>query len=44
MSFKISKPIKILKRSMKEVQKGNFDIKVSVESLNEVGDLSKAFN
>lgn len=44
ISLKISRPIKILKASMKEVEKGNFDIKVGVESSDEIGELSKAFN
>ena len=44
MSRRISKPVKILESSMNEAEKGNFDIKVNIESDDEIGELSKAFN
>lgn len=44
MSRRISKPVKILESSMNEAEKGNFDIKVNIESEDEIGELSKAFN
>jgi len=44
LSRRISRPIKRLESSMKEVEKGNFDIKVDIENSNEIGELGKAFN
>jgi two-component system sensor histidine kinase YesM len=44
LSSRISRPIKRLEASMKEVEKGNFDIHVAIESSNEIGQLSKRFN
>jgi two-component system sensor histidine kinase YesM len=44
LSLRISRPIKRLEASMKEVEKGNFDIQVNIESYNEIGQLSKRFN
>jgi two-component system sensor histidine kinase YesM len=44
ISYRISKPIKILEFSMKEVEKGNFDIKTNIQNSNEVGKLGKTFN
>ncbi|NHN32360.1 cache domain-containing sensor histidine kinase [Paenibacillus agricola] len=44
LSSRISRPIKQLETSMKEVEKGNFDIQVVIESRNEIGQLSKRFN
>jgi two-component system sensor histidine kinase YesM len=44
LSLRISRPIKRLESSMKEVEKGNFDIQVNIESSNEIGQLSKRFN
>lgn len=44
LSLRISKPIKYLERSMKEVEKGNFDIQVDIQSSNEIGHLSVRFN
>jgi two-component system sensor histidine kinase YesM len=43
-SYRISKPIKVLEFSMKEVEKGNFDVKINIQESNEVGKLGKAFN
>ena len=44
LSRRISRPIKHLDSLMKEVQKGNFDIKVDIESSNEIGELSRTFH
>jgi two-component system sensor histidine kinase YesM len=44
LSLRISRPIKQLEASMKEVEKGNFDIQVDIEGSNEIGQLSKRFN
>jgi two-component system sensor histidine kinase YesM len=44
LSLRISRPIKRLEGSMKEVEKGNFDIQMDIESTNEIGQLSKRFN
>lgn len=44
ISKKISKPIKILELSMKEVEKGNFDNSLpTISANNEIGRLSKTF-
>ncbi|CAM3488682.1 sensor histidine kinase [Aeromicrobium ponti] len=44
LSTWISNPIKQLEKSMKQVENGNFDIKVDTRSKNEVGRLSLSFN
>jgi two-component system sensor histidine kinase YesM len=44
LSLRISRPIKHLEVSMKQIEKGNFDIQVNIESSNEIGQLSKRFN
>lgn len=44
ISSKISKPIKNLQKSMKQVEDGNFDIIVDEKGEYEVVQLSKAFN
>ena len=44
ISSRISKPIKKLELSMKEVEKGNFDSKIDIQSSNEIGKLSRTFN
>lgn len=44
ISLRISRPIKHLESSMKEVEKGNFDIQVDIQSSNEIGHLSNRFN
>ncbi|WP_426452572.1 sensor histidine kinase [Paenibacillus sp. S-38] len=44
LSSRISRPIKHLESSMKEVERGNFDTQVDIESSNEIGHLSKRFN
>lgn len=45
MSSTITKPIKVLKDSMKEVEKGNFkNASIALHSNNEIGSLSNSFN
>jgi two-component system sensor histidine kinase YesM len=44
LSLRISRPIKQLEASMKQVEKGNFDTQVNIEDSNEIGQLSKRFN
>lgn len=44
ISAKISKPIKELEKSMKKVEKGEFDINIDIKGEAEVAQLSKAFN
>lgn len=44
MSFKISRPIKILENSMRRVSEGNFDTVSDVKGDNEVESLSRTFN
>lgn len=44
LSSRISRPIKQLESSMKEVERGNFDTQVEIRSANEIGHLSARFN
>lgn len=44
ISVRISRPIKTLTRSVQEVEKGNFEIKVRVTSSDEIGNLAAKFN
>lgn len=44
LSYKLTKPIKNLDAHMKQVEKGNFDIRVDIESINEMGKLARTFN
>ncbi|MGI6777619.1 MAG: cache domain-containing sensor histidine kinase [Acetivibrionales bacterium] len=44
LSRRISMPIKTLESHMNKVENGNFDIKVDIQSSNEIGQLSRAFN
>jgi two-component system, sensor histidine kinase YesM len=41
VSFRISHPIEALRRSMQEVEKGNFDMDITVECSNEVYQLAR---
>jgi two-component system, sensor histidine kinase YesM len=41
VSARISRPIEALRRSMQEVEKGNFDIDITVESENEIYQLAR---
>ncbi|NQX62431.1 cache domain-containing sensor histidine kinase [Paenibacillus qinlingensis] len=44
LSITLTKPIKQLEVHMKQVEKGNFDIRVDVEGANEISKLSRTFN
>jgi two-component system sensor histidine kinase YesM len=44
LAQRISKPIKELRRSMRDVEQGNFDITADIRSSNEIGELGKDFN
>ncbi|MGG1517643.1 sensor histidine kinase [Paenibacillus oryzisoli] len=44
LSITLTRPIKQLEGHMKQVEKGNFDIRVEVEGLNEISKLSRTFN
>ena len=44
VSTRISRPIKLLRRSMQAVEQGNFDIQADIRSSNEIGELGKDFN
>lgn len=41
---RILKPIEDLKRGVDEISKGNYDLELKVDDLNEVSDLTNAFN
>ncbi|MFX3640766.1 MAG: cache domain-containing protein [Candidatus Pristimantibacillus sp.] len=44
LSFTLTRPIKKLDTHMKQVEKGNFDIRIEIEAANEVGKLGRTFN
>lgn len=44
VSFRISRPIKLLTRSMQEVERGNFDTHVKIAASDEIGNLGHTFN
>ena len=44
LSLRISRPIKRLRKSMQAVEMGNFDIRVDIQSEDEIGELGKDFN
>lgn len=44
LSFRLTNPIKRLESLMKKVEKGDFNIRVEVESTDEIGKLSRSFN
>ena len=44
LSFTMTRPLKRLDARMKEVEKGDFDIRVEVTSPNEIGKLARTFN
>ncbi|NRF93750.1 sensor histidine kinase [Paenibacillus frigoriresistens] len=44
LSFALAKPIKELDTHMKQVEKGNFDIRVDILAANEIGKLARTFN
>jgi len=44
LSRRLSRPIKRLQKQMKQVEKGNFDIRSEVLAENEIGQLGRTFN
>lgn len=44
ISSRITKPIKLLRQSMRSVESGEFDVEAAVESDNEIGALGKDYN
>lgn len=44
VSFRISRPVKLLTRSMEQVERGNFDVHVKVGTNDEIGRLGGTFN
>jgi len=44
ISVRISRPIEALRRSMQTVERGNFDIQLAVDSIDEVNGLAQDFN
>lgn len=44
MSRSISKPIKELYRATREVEKGNYDVKIDIKTRDEIEELAYAFN
>lgn len=44
LSHRFSKPIKNLQENMRQVEKGDFDIRAEVNQVNEIGKLSRTFN
>lgn len=44
MSFRITKPIQELQRSMKDLENGNFDIQLEITGEHEVVQLTKSYN
>lgn len=43
-SLRITRPLSVLRRSMKRVEKGEFDLSIPVGSDDEIGHLSRTFN
>ena len=44
LSSRLSKPIRELRRSMRAVEQGNFDVAAAVRPSNEIGELGRGFN
>jgi len=44
LALRISRPIKRLRKSMQAVERGDFDIRVDIQSADEIGELGKDFN
>lgn len=44
LAWNVSRPIKRLTRLMKKVEKGDFDVDLTIDSTDEVGILAKSFN
>ncbi|WP_248925089.1 cache domain-containing sensor histidine kinase [Paenibacillus hamazuiensis] len=43
-SFTLTRPLKNLEEHMKQVERGNFDIRVDIENTNEIGKVARTFN
>ncbi len=44
LSQQISRPIKQLRKTMQQVEQGNFNVRATIGTHNEIGELSKTFN
>ncbi|MEK5254933.1 sensor histidine kinase [Paenibacillus sp. FSL F4-0125] len=44
LSYALTKPLKNLEINMKKAERGEFDIRVEIESPNEIGKLARTFN
>jgi len=44
LSRRISRPIKQLRKTMQKVEQGNFNVRATIGTHNEIGELSKTFN
>ncbi|WP_409342889.1 sensor histidine kinase [Paenibacillus sp. MBLB4367] len=44
ISLRLTRPIRKLQENMKQVERGNFNIRADIEHENEIGQLSRAFN
>jgi two-component system sensor histidine kinase YesM len=44
LSYALTKPLKNLEMNMKKAERGEFDIRVEIESTNEIGKLARTFN
>lgn len=44
LSYALTKPLKNLEINMKKAERGEFDIRVEIESTNEIGKLARTFN
>lgn len=41
---KVAEPVKLLRTSMQEVEKGNLDVHINIRSMNEINELAASFN
>lgn len=44
LSHRLSRPIRNLQKTMRMVEKGNFDVKTEIGQMNEIGQLGRTFN
>jgi len=44
LSYRLTVPLKKLENRMKQVEKGDFDTRVPIDSVNEIGKLARTFN
>ncbi|MCZ8519829.1 MULTISPECIES: cache domain-containing sensor histidine kinase [Paenibacillus] len=44
LSHRLSRPIKNLQSVMKQVERGNFDVRAEITQVNEIGQLGRTFN